>query len=70
MTLENTGEDSYLTSLNMTLPDDVSYVNVVDVDSCIPIACQQVSHNMIHTSAGDKFLSFHNYDRVVLYGTL
>ena len=42
--MSNSGEDSYLTSLNVTLPTDVSYVNVELVgEQCIPVACTQVS---------------------------
>ena len=42
--LNNHGKDSYLTTLNVDLPDGVNYANIVlDEDQCLPIACQQVS---------------------------
>ncbi|XP_067941540.1 integrin alpha-8-like isoform X2 [Watersipora subatra] len=44
--LGNSGEDSYLTTLNITLPNGVSYVNLVlDEYQCLPISCQQVYVN-------------------------
>jgi len=44
--LSNEGEDSYITSVNISLPQDVSYVHVVlDKDECLPISCQQVSYS-------------------------
>lgn len=76
--MSNSGEDSYLTSLNITLPDGVSYVNVVPTgEQCIPIACTQVGYAIefcqlmpmsiyISNWYDDWWLSKHKIDQLLI----